>query len=40
MVNIGSRDVLTFSPEGKLLTTEQAVDPGNDGLVVLPARST
>ena len=36
VVNIGTNDVLTFSPDGKLLTTEQAVDPGNDGLVVLP----
>ena len=27
--------VLTFSPGGELLLTEQAVDPGNDGLVVL-----
>jgi sugar lactone lactonase YvrE len=36
VVNIGTRDVLTFSPAGKLLTTEQAVDPGNDGLAILP----
>lgn len=36
VVNIGSADVLTFSPQGKLLTTEQSTDPGNDGLVVLP----
>jgi hypothetical protein len=36
VVNIGTNDVLTFSPTGQLLTTEQAVDPGNDGLVVLP----
>jgi sugar lactone lactonase YvrE len=36
VVNIGSNDVLTFSPAGQLVATEQAVDPGNDGLVVLP----
>ncbi len=34
IVNIGSNAVLTFTPEGKLVTTEQAVDPGNDGIVV------
>jgi sugar lactone lactonase YvrE len=36
VVNIGSNDVLTFSPTGQLVTTEQAVDPGNDGLAILP----
>jgi len=36
VVNIGSNDVLTFSPDGKLLGTEQAVDAGNDGLVIVP----
>ena len=36
VVNIGSNDVHTFSPTGQLIATEQAVDPGNDGLVVLP----
>ncbi len=35
VVNIGSADVLTFSPTGQLLTTEQSSDAGNDGLVVL-----
>lgn len=34
VVNIGNNEVLTFSPDGKLLTTENAVDPGNDGIVV------
>ena len=34
--NIGTNDVHTFSPSGQLVSTEQAVDPGNDGLVVLP----
>jgi sugar lactone lactonase YvrE len=36
VVNIGSTDVLTFSPAGKLLSTEQSVDAGNDGLAILP----
>lgn len=35
VVNIGTSDVLTFSPEGKLLGTEQSTDPGNDGLAIL-----
>ncbi|MCC6992109.1 MAG: hypothetical protein IT181_24100 [Acidobacteria bacterium] len=34
VVNVGSNDVHTFTPDGKLLTTEQAVDPGNDGIVI------
>lgn len=36
VVNIGNNEVLTFSPEGKLLATEQAIDAGNDGLAILP----
>lgn len=36
VVNIGNNDVLTFSPQGKLLATEQTIDPGNDGLAILP----
>ena len=36
VVNIGNEDVLTFSPAGLLLQTEKAVQPGNDGLVVMP----
>ena len=36
VVNIGSDDVLTFSTSGRLLRTEHTVDPGNDGLVILP----
>lgn len=36
VVNIGSRDVLTLSPAGKLLKTEQAAQSGNDGLVIMP----
>lgn len=35
VVNVGSADILTFSPDGELLGTEQSLDPGNDGLVVL-----
>lgn len=35
VVNIGTNDVQTFSPEGKLVATEQAVDAGNDGIVVV-----
>ena len=35
VVNIGNADVLTFSPDGKLLKTETAAQPGNDGLVIM-----
>ncbi len=35
VVNIGTADVLTFSPTGQLLKTETAVQPGNDGLVIM-----
>ena len=35
VVNIGNADVLTFSPAGRLLETEQAAQPGNDGLVIM-----
>ena len=36
VVNIGNDEVLTFSREGKLLTTERAAQAGSDGLVILP----
>jgi hypothetical protein len=36
VVNIGNNEVLTFSPEGKLLKTETAAQAGNDGLVIMP----
>lgn len=36
VVNLSDTAVLTFSPEGKLLKTEQAVQSGNDGLVIMP----
>jgi sugar lactone lactonase YvrE len=35
VVTVLSNDVLTYSPSGVLLNVEQAVDPGNDGLVIL-----
>lgn len=35
VVNLGTADVLTFSPAGKLLKTEQAAQAGNDGLVIM-----
>ena len=35
VVNINDNAVLTFAPDGELITTEHAVDGGNDGLVIL-----
>ena len=35
VVNIGNPDVITFSPDGKVLKTEKAVQGGNDGLVIM-----
>jgi sugar lactone lactonase YvrE len=35
VVNVGDQAVLTFSPEGKLLRTEQAAQSGSDGLVIM-----
>jgi len=35
VINIGNNEVLTFSPDGKLTKTEMAVQPGNDGLVIM-----
>jgi hypothetical protein len=35
VVNMGITDVQTFSPDGKLINTENAVQAGNDGLVIL-----
>ena len=34
VVNIGNTEVLTFSTRGQLLKTENAVQAGNDGLVI------
>jgi hypothetical protein len=36
VVNIGTDEILTFSRDGKLLTTERAAQAGNDGLVIMP----
>jgi hypothetical protein len=35
VVNIRTSDVLTFAPNGTLVRTENAVQPGNDGIVVM-----
>ncbi len=35
VVNVGSADVLTFSPTGALIRTEQAAQAGNDGIVIM-----
>lgn len=35
VVNIDNNEVLTFSLDGKLVRTEHAVQPGNDGLVIM-----
>jgi streptogramin lyase len=33
---MGDTAVLTFSPDGRLLTTEQTAQTGNDGIVIMP----
>ena len=35
VVNIGNAEVQTFDQSGKLVKTEMAVQPGNDGLVIM-----
>lgn len=35
VVLIGTDDVLTYTPDGRLAKTEKSTDPGNDGLVIL-----
>ena len=35
VINIGNDDVVTFSPDGKPVKTEHAVQAGNDGLVIM-----
>ena len=35
VVNIGNNEVLTFGRDAKLIRTENAVQPGNDGLVIM-----
>ncbi|SHF65143.1 Sugar lactone lactonase YvrE [Fodinibius roseus] len=36
VVNFGNPDVLTFSPDGELLKTENAVQAGGDGIEIMP----
>jgi SMP-30/gluconolaconase/LRE-like protein len=36
VVNVGNPEVLTFSPAGQLLKTENAAQAGSDGLVIMP----
>jgi sugar lactone lactonase YvrE len=36
VANMGTSELLTFSPEGKLMTTENAAQVGSDGLVIMP----
>ena len=35
VVNMGNTEVLTFSPDGDLLRTEHAAQPGSDGIVIM-----
>lgn len=35
VVNFGNRDVLTYSPDGELLKTEEAVQSGGDGIEIM-----
>jgi hypothetical protein len=36
VVNVGNAEVLTFSPTGQLVRTENAAQAGSDGLVIMP----
>ena len=36
VVNMGNTEVLTFSPAGRLVGTENAAQAGSDGLVIMP----
>lgn len=36
VVNVGNAEVLTFSPSGQLVKTENAAQAGSDGLVIMP----
>ncbi len=36
VANMGTDEILTFSKEGKLLTSERAAQTGSDGLVIMP----
>jgi 2-keto-3-deoxy-L-rhamnonate aldolase RhmA len=35
VVNIGSADVITFTPDARVVRTEVAAQSGNDGLVIM-----
>jgi len=35
VINIGNPDVITFSPDAKVVKTEKAAQAGNDGLVIM-----
>jgi hypothetical protein len=36
VANMGTDEILTFSPDGRLLATEHAAQAGSDGLVIMP----
>ncbi|HET7219052.1 MAG TPA: hypothetical protein VFJ02_13440 [Vicinamibacterales bacterium] len=36
VANMGTDEILTFSKEGKVITTERAAQAGSDGLVIMP----
>ena len=36
VVNVGDTGVITFAPDGKVIRSEQAAQPGSDGLVIMP----
>jgi sugar lactone lactonase YvrE len=36
VANMGTDELLTFSPDGKLVRTEHAAQAGSDGLVIMP----
>ena len=35
VVNIGNRDVVTYSPSGKVVRVEQSEEKGSDGIVIM-----
>jgi hypothetical protein len=35
-LNMGTDEILTFSPDAKLLKTEHAAQTGSDGIVIMP----
>lgn len=36
VLNMGTTEILTFSPDAKLIRTEHAAQPGSDGIVIMP----